>query len=117
MVQEAFSRPSGSVTAASNWSERQDSNLRHPGSRPGTLARLSYSQSGEGNWNRTSLSGVATQRIRYSAMPSWGVTVDSNHVPPGSHPGLHTSKLVTLGIAMGNRNRRAGLSRIVRIGQ
>jgi hypothetical protein len=50
-------------------------------------------------------------------MPSWGVTVDSNHVPPGSHPGLHTSKLVTLGIAMGNRNRRAGLSRIVRIGQ
>ena len=56
---------------ALNWSERQDSNLRHPGSKPGTLARLSYSQSGEGNWNRTSLSGFATQRISCSAMPSW----------------------------------------------
>ena len=56
---------------ALNWSERQDSNLRHPGSKPGTLARLSYSQSGEGNWNCTSLSGFATQRISYSAMPSW----------------------------------------------
>ena len=27
------------------WSGWQDSNLRHPGSRPGTLARLSYTQS------------------------------------------------------------------------
>ena len=27
------------------WSGWQDSNLRHPGSRPGTLAQLSYTQS------------------------------------------------------------------------
>ena len=66
-----FRSRSGPADSALNWSERQDSNLRHPGSKPGTLARLSYSQSGEGNWNRTSLSGFATQRISYSAMPSW----------------------------------------------
>ena len=27
------------------WSGWQDSNLRHPGSKPGTLAQLSYTQS------------------------------------------------------------------------
>ena len=36
-----------------NWSGREDSNLRHPGSKPGTLAGLSYTLIGGKTRNRT----------------------------------------------------------------
>lgn len=91
------------------WSERQDLNLRHPGSKPGTLARLSYSQS----WRCGTDSNRRTEgcNLRVLPAPHLGVRRGLEPLSRGHSPTCLLGYLNTVWYSYGLRivDARSGL--------